>query len=52
MTHDELKDEVVSIALSLDDEFGMQSDTVDTIADLLHLSHNEVVAILQQVEPA
>jgi len=52
MTHDELKDEVVSIALSLDDEFGVQLDTVDTIADLLHLSHKDVVAILQQVEPA
>ena len=47
MTYDELKDEAVSLALSLDDEFGLKADTVDTIADLLHISHKEVAAFLQ-----
>ena len=47
MTKEDLAQEVVSLALALDDEFGLQADTVDTIADLLHLSHKEVAAFLQ-----
>jgi hypothetical protein len=49
MTRDELQEEIVTLALHLDDEFGECQTTVEMIADLLHISHTEVRAVLQEV---
>lgn len=46
MTKEDLDAEIVSIAMSLDDEFGQDQDTVDTISELLRVSHMRVLAVL------
>jgi len=42
MTREDLDAEIISLALSMDDEFAQNEDTVNTISDLLRISHNRV----------
>jgi hypothetical protein len=46
MTREDLDAEIVSLALSLDDEFGQSEDTVNTISELLRISHTRVLEVL------
>jgi hypothetical protein len=46
MTQEDLDTEIVSLALSMDDEFGQSEDTVNTISELLRISHTRVLAAL------
>lgn len=46
MTKEDLDAEIVSIAMSLDDEFGQDEDTVTTISELLRISHTRVLEVL------
>lgn len=42
MTKEDLDAEIISLAISLDDEFVQQEETLDTITGLLCISHNRV----------
>lgn len=46
MTKEDLDAEIVSLALSMDDEFAQNEDTVATISELLRISHNRVLEAL------
>ena len=46
MTQEDLDAEIVSLALSMDDEFGADDETVNTIAELLRISHIRVLEAL------
>jgi len=46
MTPEDLDTEIVSLALSMDDEFAQSEDTVNTISELLRISHTRVLAAL------
>jgi hypothetical protein len=43
---EDLDTEIVSLALSMDDEFAQSEDTVNTISELLRISHTRVLAAL------
>jgi DNA-binding GntR family transcriptional regulator len=49
MTQDELREEIVSMAIGMDDEFGQSAPTVTIIAELLHVSHTQVRRVLHEV---
>ncbi len=50
MTKEDLDAEILNLALSLDDEFAQNEDTLDTISELLRISHNRVLeALLPEV---
>jgi hypothetical protein len=46
MTKEDLDAEILNLALSLDDEFAQSQDTLDTISELLRISHNRVLEAL------
>jgi hypothetical protein len=46
MTNDELREEAVTLALMLDDEFGQSAETVDYIAAELMMSRDKVHTLL------
>jgi hypothetical protein len=49
MTQDELTVEIQSLAIALEDEFGIKEETVQTIAELLCISHKAVAQALDPV---
>jgi hypothetical protein len=42
MTKEDLDAEIISLALSMDDEFVQQEETLETISELLCISHGRV----------
>ena len=46
MTQEDLDTEIFNIAMSLEDEFGQDEDTVNTISELLCISHSRVLEVL------
>ena len=46
MTGEDLDAEIISLAMSMDDEFGADDETVNTIAELLRISHTRVLDAL------
>jgi hypothetical protein len=46
MTQEDLDTEIFNIAMSLEDEFAQDEDTVNTISELLHISHSRVLEAL------
>lgn len=46
MTQEDLDAEIFSLAFGLEDEFGQNEDTVNTISELLCVSHMRVLTAL------
>jgi hypothetical protein len=46
MTKEDLDAEILNLALSLDDEFAQNEETLDTISELLRISHSRVLEAL------
>lgn len=46
MTKEDLDAEIQSLAMSLEDEFGQEDSTVETISELLRISHSRVLEAL------
>jgi hypothetical protein len=46
MNYEEIREEVITLALMLDDEFGQDTDTVDYIATELMLDKHKVKTLL------
>ena len=46
MTQEDLDTEIITLALSFEDEFGQEQETVNTISELLSISHERVLAVL------
>jgi hypothetical protein len=46
MNFDEIREEAVTLALMMDDEFGQSADTIDYIASQLMISKDRVQTLL------